>query len=47
MQKLIIEVNSENWDFIYSLDIIKEQINNWFTSWFDSNSNENFTFEIK
>jgi len=46
MQKLTIEINSKNWDFTNSLDIIKSQIDNWFFSWFDEKLDENYYFKI-
>ena len=46
MQKLIIEISSENWDFIDSLEDIKSKLQNWFSSWFDESENENYNFKI-
>lgn len=46
MEKLIIEIISENGDFISSLEQIKEQIENWFFSWFDDNDKGWYSFKI-
>jgi hypothetical protein len=46
MQKLTIEINSKNWNFINSLEDIKSKLANWFSSWFDEREDENYNFEI-
>lgn len=46
MQKLTIEINSETWDFWYSLEEIKSQIEKWFLEWYNKNEKENYFFKI-
>lgn len=46
MQKLTIEINSKNGEFINSLEYIKDKIENWFFSWNDENLDENYNFKI-
>jgi len=46
MKKLIIEICSENGNFINSIDYIKKQIEKDFTSWFDKNDSESYKFNI-
>ena len=46
MQKLTIEIESEDWFFCNSLQMIQSQIDKWFSEWFDKNSDENYKFNI-
>ena len=46
MQKLTIEIKSENWDFTNSLEEIKAKLENWFISWFDENMQEYYNFNV-
>jgi hypothetical protein len=45
MQKLIIEINSRNWDFLNSIEKIKKQLENWFLEGLDKN--EEYNFKVK
>jgi len=47
MQKLIIEINSRNWDFLNSIEEIKKQLENWFLEGLDKNEDEEYNFKVK
>jgi hypothetical protein len=47
MDKLIIEINSKTWNFWYTLDEIKNQVENWFYEWFNENEEESYSFKIQ
>jgi len=46
MQKLTIEIYSQNWEFTNSLEEIKNKVENWFFCWNDENESEKYSFEI-
>lgn len=46
MQTLTIEIESENWDFLDSIDDIRTNLENWFTSWNSENDSEKYNFKI-
>lgn len=46
MEKLIIEINSKNWEFLSSLEKIENKIEKWFNEWFNENEEENYNFKI-
>lgn len=47
MEKLIIEINEKNWNFLNSLEEVRVQIESWFFNWFNSNEKWDYNYYIK
>lgn len=47
MQKLIITITSEDWDFENSLNEVSRQVNWWNFSWRDENDTESYEYRVQ